>query len=147
MREGRIRLYLKTKSIMARLRDTIDRKMFYGATPIIFERAREMRLNPTKAELKLCNVLMNKQMLGLRFKFQHPINQFIADFYCHKIKLVIEVDGGIHSGETQKERDDGRTDEMVKFGITLIRFKNEEVLEDTDTVKVEIEEVCKKLLE
>jgi very-short-patch-repair endonuclease len=132
---------------MARLRDTIDRNMFYGATPIIFERAREMRLNPTEAEIKLWDVLKNKQMLGLRFKFQHPINQFIADFYCHKLKLVIEIDGKIHDVVIQKERDEGRTYELEKLGVMVIRFKNEEVMKSIEMVKVEIERVCSKLLQ
>jgi len=131
---------------MARLNDSLQKIMFYGATPIIFERAKAMRLNPTDAEKILWNILNKKQMLGLRFKFQHPISQFIADFYCHKIKLVIEVDGGIHIPIENKERDAGRTVELEKFGIEVIRFRNDEVINDIENVKKTIENKCRELL-
>ncbi len=75
---------------MTQLKNTIERTMFYGAKPIIFERVKALRENPTKAEIALWSILRKKQMMGLRFK--HPICIFIADFYCHSIKLVIEVD-------------------------------------------------------
>lgn len=66
--------------------------------------AREFRKNPTPAEKQLWTKLRGKHLLGLKFLFQHPIfyryenkkRFFVADFYCHKLKLVIEVDGGIH---------------------------------------------------
>ncbi len=132
---------------MARLKDTIDKTMFYGATPLIFERAKAMRLNPTEAEKMLWNVLSNKHMLGLRFKSQHPISQFVADFYCHKIKLVVEVDGGIHTNIENKERDEGRNFDMERFGITTLRFTNTEVLKDIEKVKITIEKKCGELLE
>jgi very-short-patch-repair endonuclease len=63
--------------------------------------------------------------LGLRFKAQHPIERFIVDFYCDKVKLVVEIDGGIHN--QQKEYDLGRTAELEKYGITVIRFTNDEI--------------------
>jgi len=121
--------------------------MFYGAKPIIFERAKVLRENPTIAEIALWNILKKNQMLGLRFKQQHPINIFIADFYCHAIKLVIEVDGGIHDTEDNKDYDQNRTDELKNYGITVIRFSNEEVLKNSVDVKNIIEVECKKLLE
>lgn len=121
--------------------------MFYGAKPIIFERAKMLRENPTKAEKALWEVLKKKQLLGLRFKQQHPVNTFIADFYCHSLKLVIEVDGDIHDVEGNKEYDENRTAELESFGITVIRFRNAEVLKNIKAVKREIEEVCEKLLD
>ena len=85
----------------------------------------------TPAETKLWENL-NKSQLGVRFKAQHPIDIFVADFYCHKFKLVIEIDGGIH--EYQQAYDDGRTAELEKWGLTVIRFTNEEVLNDIEKV-------------
>ena len=131
---------------MTKTNEPIERTMFYGATPVIFERARSMRLNMTAAEEKLWSILRNKQMLGLRFKAQHPINQFIADFYCHKIKLVIEADGDIHKDGQIKERDKGRTDELKNFGIEVIRFTNDQILNEIEMVKTKIEEKCRELL-
>ncbi|MFK5854987.1 MAG: DUF559 domain-containing protein, partial [Bacteroidota bacterium] len=82
--------------------------MYYGAKPHIFEKARFLRNNMTDSKLKLWEVLKGKRILGLRFRSQHPIDIFIADFYCHPVKLVVEVDGGIHKSSDQKEYDIGR---------------------------------------
>jgi very-short-patch-repair endonuclease len=66
--------------------------MFYRAKNNTFEKANELRNNMTEAEKTIWERL-NKSQLGVRFKAQHPIDIFIADFYCHRCKLVIEVDG------------------------------------------------------
>jgi very-short-patch-repair endonuclease len=105
--------------------------MFYGAKRSIFQNAEVLRKDMTVAEKKLWDRL-NKSQLGVRFKAQHPIDIFIADFYCHKFKLVVEIDGGIH--ETQKEYDEGRTAELESWGLTIIRFSNEEVMNDIEKV-------------
>ena len=69
--------------------------MFYGAAPIIHKQARELRKRQTKAEKVLWDFLTNHK-LQVKFRRQHPIGKFIADFYCHNLKLVIEADGEIH---------------------------------------------------
>lgn len=73
--------------------------MFYGAKAHIFEKARFLRKNMTEAKLLLWGKLKEKNILGLRFRSQHPIDIFITDFYCYPVKLVIKVDGGIHKSE------------------------------------------------
>jgi cyclase len=118
---------------------TIEQSMFYGAQPKTFEFARKLRANPTKAETILWDKLRNKQ-LGIRFRSQHPINCFIADFYCHSSKLVIEVDGEIH--HYQKEYDINREADIEKFEIKIIRFTNKEIYSNIDRV---IEEIKKHL--
>jgi very-short-patch-repair endonuclease len=110
-------------------------EMFYGAKRTIFQNAYGLRKEMTVAEKKLWSHL-NKNQLGVRFKAQHPIDIFIVDFYCHKFKLVIEVDGKIHL--SQKEYDDGRTAELEKWDLRVIRFKNNEVLNDIERVVEEI---------
>ena len=110
---------------------TIERSMFYNARPVIFQRAKSLRKNMTGAEKMLWERLRKKQ-LGVRFKPQHPIGRFIADFYCHQAKLVIEIDGEIHDG--QKEYDIGRTSEMEDYGMRVLGFKNSEVFEDIEGV-------------
>jgi len=110
---------------------TVVRSMFYNASPEIFRRAEELRNNMTEAEKVLWEKL-RKSQLGVRFKAQHPIERFIADFYCHKAKLVIEVDGEIH--KFQKEYDQGRVAELEKYGLKIIRFTNYEVIQNTDQV-------------
>lgn len=100
--------------------------MFYGATPALFEKAKQLRQTMTESEVVLWNELKSGN-LGVRFKAQHPIKNFIADFYCHKERLVIEIDGSIHTIEENREYDEGRTFELNELGITVIRFTNEEI--------------------
>ncbi|WP_319479929.1 DUF559 domain-containing protein [uncultured Draconibacterium sp.] len=116
--------------------------MFYGAKAHIFEKAKLLRNNMTKAELSLWEHLKGKKVLGLRFRPQHPIDIFIADFYCHPLKLVIEVDGGIHKSREQREYDFGRTGELNYWGIEVIRFTNEEIEKDISQVIKSIKQKC-----
>ncbi len=119
--------------------------MYYGAEQYLFERAKRMRHKPTPAELKLWEILHNRKILGLHFRRQHPIDMFIADFYCHKLKLVIEVDGEVHQSDDRKEYDSNRTAEMKRFGIEVLRFTNKQVLESLQGVKAIIEAKCEEL--
>lgn len=89
---------------------------------------------------------MKTKLLRLRFRPQHPIDIFIADFYCHPIKLVIEIDGGIHQNEKQKEYDIGREAELKKLSIDVIRFTNEEVIDNIGGVVKVIKENCMRKL-
>jgi very-short-patch-repair endonuclease len=84
-------------------------------------------------------------MLGLRFRPQHPIEFYIADFYCHAARLVIEIDGEIHS--EQDEYDDGREAEMEKYGLKIIRFTNDEVNNDIENVLKKIETIIKERIQ
>lgn len=107
--------------------------MYYGAEPVLFEFAKRMRNNPTEAEAYLWRFLSGGYS-EYRFKRQHPIKYFIADFYCHALRLVIEVDGGYHNVPQQYEYDCDRDWELELLGLTVLRFTNEEVLYDTDHV-------------
>jgi len=93
----------------------------------------------TNCEIMLWEKLKGKQILGLRFRSQHPIDIFIADFYCHEARLVIEIDGEIHEG--QIEYDDGREAEIEKYGIKVIRFTNGQVINEIDSVVNKIKEI------
>jgi len=116
--------------------------MFNNAKPHIFEKAKALRKSMTDSELILWEYLKGKQLLGLRFRPQHPIDIFIADFYCHPIKLVIEIDGGIHQSSSQKEYDIGRTAELKYIEIEVIRFTNEEIENNINQVVKEINRSC-----
>jgi very-short-patch-repair endonuclease len=116
--------------------------MFYGAKPVISQRAFALRNAMTKPEIKLWEFLNKSKILGLRFKAQHPIDRFIVDFYCHSLKLVIEIDGEIHNLSENHEYDFGRTFELEKFEIKIIRFTNEQILNNIDHVKKEILKIC-----
>jgi very-short-patch-repair endonuclease len=120
--------------------------MYFGAKPDMFLKAKELRRTETEAERLLWTRLHKNQLLGLQFRRQHPINRFIADFYCPKIKLVVEVDGGIHEIPEHQAYDIGRSEVLNDFGITVIRFTNEQVIEDIETVINIIKEESLKLL-
>ena len=113
--------------------------MFYGAKASIFEKARGLRQHTTIPERVLWEKLKENRLLGFRFKRQHPIDNFIADFYCHKVRLVIEIDGASHS--KQAEYDSNRTLIMNEFDLKVVRFRNEEVMDKLDFVlkKITIE--------
>jgi len=108
--------------------------MFYGASPFIFEKARELRKSTTESEQLLWQHLKKRQLNGHKFRRQHPMAKFIADFYCHTAKLAIEVDGGIHELKDRKEYDILRTNELDQLGVTVIRFTNEEVENNIELV-------------
>ncbi|NQU33718.1 MAG: endonuclease domain-containing protein [Bacteroidetes bacterium] len=116
---------------------TTKYSMFYGATPEIFENARILRNNQTSAEKKLWEYIKNNQ-LGKKFRRQHSISSYIVDFYCHMVKLVIEVDGEYHNDSEQTEYDSYRATDLKEFGLRIIRFTNDQVFNDIDFVISEI---------
>jgi len=105
-----------------------------GAKSIDFSNARIHRKDSTDAEELLWNNLRNRRLKGLKFRRQHPISGYIADFYCHEERLVIEVDGEIHDLSENMEHDEGRAFEFELNGIHVIRFRNAEVLENIEDV-------------
>ena len=116
------------------------------------QRARKLRKTATEAEKILWRKLRNKQFMGYKFLFQHPvfyttnnrIKFFIADFYCHRLLLIIEVDGGIH--EQQKEYDKIRTELLVNKKYKLIRFSNEEVQNNINKVLIDLKKEVNKII-
>jgi cyclase len=108
--------------------------MYYGASPVLFEFARKLRMNETEAEKYLWNHLSKKKINGLRFRRQHPVLYFIADFFCPKAKLIIEVDGGVHKLPSQFEYDKNRDKELAAYGLKVLRFTNDEVFNNIEMV-------------
>jgi imidazole glycerol-phosphate synthase subunit HisF len=119
--------------------------MFEGASHLIFENAKQLRKNMTYAETVLWMHLKNG-IEGLKFRRQHPIGRFIADFYCHKLKLIIEVDGSVHSLETVQENDEIREKELSDMGYNIIRFTNEQVTKQADEVILSIKEKAQTII-
>jgi len=115
-----------------------QRDMYFGAKPELFRYAEDMRKNPTPAEEILWKHLRKFRHKGYIFRRQHPIDIFIADFYCHKIRLVIEVDGEIHFNDQVMAYDDGRSGEIERLGIKVLRFPNHQVLQNLDNVIAQI---------
>jgi very-short-patch-repair endonuclease len=96
----------------------------------------------TKAEEIIWDKLKDRNVFNARFRRQHPIGIFIVDFYCHEYKLAIEIDGEIHLKNEVIEYDDGRSHDIEKLGIKILRFTNNEVF--TDLKKV-IDEILKTI--
>ena len=96
--------------------------MHYGAHPLIFRKAEELRNRMTHAEELLWNYLKTNEW-KIKFRRQHSISLYVADFYCHKLKLVIEVDGSIHENEDVKRNDIEREANLKSLGLHILRFK------------------------
>jgi imidazole glycerol-phosphate synthase subunit HisF len=118
--------------------------MFEGASHLIFENAKKLRKNMTAAEMSLW-LYLRAGLNGFKFRRQHLIGLYIADFYCHKVRLIIEVDGSIHNLNDIKESDEVREKELDKWGYTVIRFTNEQVMKTTEEVLKIIAEKISKL--
>jgi very-short-patch-repair endonuclease len=88
----------------------------------------------TEAEKALWRYLQNRNAGGYKFRRQHPLGSYIADFYCHEKRLVVEVDGEIHLNPEAVDKDENRTAVLERYGIAVIRFSNQEVLEETESV-------------
>ncbi|MDD5071879.1 MAG: DUF559 domain-containing protein [Patescibacteria group bacterium] len=105
-------------------------------------KARELRNNMTAAEKKLWyEYLRNHKYI---FKRQKLIDNYIVDFYCSKLKLVIEIDGETHLSERYKKHDKERTEALEKYGLKVLRFWNDDVLSGIEAVSEMIEEEIKK---
>jgi very-short-patch-repair endonuclease len=108
----------------------------------VIENARHLRKNATDAEKLLWQLLRNRQLNNAKFRRQHPIKEgIILDFYCNSEKLAIEVDGGYHNSKEQQAADAERTHFLNERGIRVIRFTNEQVLEETEAVLEEIAQI------
>jgi very-short-patch-repair endonuclease len=125
---------------MVKLGKTTYYKFHYNAFPETFMKARSLRKEMTRAEKILWNELRNRKVNGYKFRRQHPVGQFIVDFFCPEKELVVEVDGGIHEEEDIKERDENRTADLERYDIKVIRFTNEVVLNNLDEVLRKIKE-------
>lgn len=107
--------------------------MFYESSPMIFANAKKLRNEPTSSEVIFWDIL-KQHFPNLRFKRQHPISNYIADFYCHKFKLVIEIDGSVHREEEVKNNDKIRDEFMRSLNLQIVRFTNEEVCKNGEFV-------------
>jgi len=118
-----------------------------GAEPHQFKYARELRREMTRAEKVLWEKLRARRFLNLKFRRQHPILEFIADFYCHELKLIVEADGKYHEENDAKYYDSERTKELIGYGYSVIRFSNEEIINEIDNVLRQLKEIVTRLIE
>lgn len=120
----------KINYLRAKLATANRKRYFYLKT-----KSRNLRNNSTNSEKYLWNFLRKKKF-NCKFRRQHVIGSFVVDLVCLEKKLIIEVDGEIH--DKQKEADEQRTYKLESLNFRIIRFKNEEVLNNTSKVLREI---------
>jgi very-short-patch-repair endonuclease len=108
-------------------------------------RAREFRREMTPAEEALWECLRDRQLLGLKFRRQTPINRYVADFCCPELRMVIEVDGAVHEADSQVEHDQNRDSYLRSIGYLVLRFSNEQVLSEPYTVLQGIEQAARRI--
>ena len=97
------------------------------ATDLTLERARELRRHPTSAERSAWELLRDRRILDLKFRRQHAIGRFIVDFYCADLRLVLELDGGIHRDHGRASYDAARTAWLEAHGFRVVRIENNQL--------------------
>jgi very-short-patch-repair endonuclease len=113
-----------------------------GVSAAVQQAATILRDEMTPAEALLWEELRAKRLNGLRFRAQHPVGQFILDFYCPACKLAVEVDGTVHEGE--EEQDAARTAQLEAHACRVLRFTNEAVMMDLSSVLARIEAMARE---
>ena len=108
----------------------------------LIEFARQMRHEPTPAEEVLWRLLRNRQLSGIKFRRQHPVGLYIADFYTSEAAVVIELDGDTHATPEGIEHDRVRHAYLESLGLAVIRFWNFEVSENPDGILERVGELC-----
>lgn len=105
--------------------------------PISIKRARDLRKDPTDAEQRMKRLLKD-HFPQARFRFQVPLRHYIADFASHQLRIVVEIDGGQHTDEVDAKR----TADIEDEGYTVIRFWNNEVLQNSDGCMIRLKQFC-----
>jgi very-short-patch-repair endonuclease len=109
-------------------------------TKHMIDRARTLRQTETPPEQLLWLALRNEQIGGMKFRHQHPIGPYVADFFCHSAKLIVEVDGMSH--DDKMHQDSEKTKYLEQQGLRVLRVTNEDVMRDLDAVTREIARLC-----
>jgi len=107
---------------------------------------KKLRKNSTDSERELWSIVRNRQIRGLKFFRQYSVENFILDCYCPKLKLAIEIDGGQHSEPENAKKDRTRTEYLTSLNIKVLRFWNNDVLENIDGVYAKIVSAVDELL-
>ena len=115
---------------------------YYHSTKRSEQNAKALRKPLTPAEELFWQMVRNRNLMGLKFRRQHPVGPFVVDFYCHELKLVVEIDGDVHELENVKEYDQQREAYITELGLRVLRFKNEDVFKNAHL----IEEVFKGII-
>ena len=119
---------------MVKVKGAEEYPIYFGASVEMLRLAGDLRRTMTSSEKKIWPYLRSKALSGHRFRRQHPIKDFIVDFFCYDVMLAVEIDGEVHQEAFQKERDKERTVILNKLGIRVLRFTNSEIEHQIDAV-------------
>ncbi len=117
----------------------MPRRKIIPYNPQLKELARKLRNNPTKAETILWKSLKGKQCFGYDFHRQKPLGNFIVDFFCQELMLVIEMDGVSHNLEEVRARDIEKENFLNGLGVSLLRFQDDDIYPENRDALMEIE--------
>ena len=120
------------------MRETALRKRRKPTDENLLKRAREMRHVDTRAEKRAWVLLRDRRMHGLKFRRQVPIGNYIADFYCDELRLILELDGGVHDDPDQALIDEIRNIHLHELGYRVLRVPNGMVIKAPDQFAAEI---------
>lgn len=120
--------------------------MFVWASPSVFGFAKQLRKEMTDAE-KILWIHLKSGIQNLKFRRQHPIGLYAADFYCHKLKLIIEVGGSIHDLKEIKVNDKEREQNLLSLGYKVIRFSNKQVHNQIEFILSKINSITTEYLQ
>jgi very-short-patch-repair endonuclease len=125
----------------------MERKRRSGLIPVrtVKSRAQILRASSTPAEREMWEILRDRRLEGVKFRRQSPISIFIADFYCAALKLVVELDGDVHSDQQQGAHDENRDLYLRSLGCTILRFPNQELVQNREAVLIQILEAATNL--
>jgi very-short-patch-repair endonuclease len=116
---------------------------YFNATPQSGNNARRLRKKLTPAEDYFWQMVRGRRLFNLKIRRQHPVGPFIVDFYCHELRLVIEIDGEIHDLEDVKLKDIRREDFLRELDLQIIRFTNDDVFRNSHVIGERISALLK----
>lgn len=125
--------------------NAFNRNLHLDANRKLYQYARDLRGSQTLPEDILWQYLRSRRLDGLKFRRQHPLVEYVADFYCHEKKLVIELDGAVHDTEVNKDYDEARTNWLADLDVTVLRFRNKDVLYNLESVITAIRNCIKEI--
>ena len=127
----------------------MTRRRLIHNLPASNDRRRQLRQNLTSAEALLWKNLQKSRIDGKKFRRQHSIGPYIADFYCPECRVIVELDGAVHKGPLEIGRDEARTACLRELGIRVMRFENRAVFESLElvlnSIRIELQETGKVL--
>ncbi len=112
----------------------MNRRIIIPYSPHLKEYARQLRNHPTQSEKFFWKMLKGKEIHGYDFHRQKPLDNYIADFFCFELMLAIELDGYTHLFEEVQQKDHRKQERLSELGVTVLRFTDDAVFNDTDHV-------------